>query len=64
MLVILFDVANKYLLFGFVPESLGLLLFGIGLIVFAGSLRWLFNRNETTDEEEFSTQTQKASREI
>jgi len=60
----LVDVTNKYLLFGVLPESLGLLLFGIGLIVFAIGLRWFFNRNEETDEEEFLKQTQNASREV
>ena len=45
-LAILFEATNKNLLLGFMPESLGLLIFGVGLITFAGSLRWVFNRNE------------------
>ncbi|MGI8787497.1 MAG: hypothetical protein ACR2HG_07045 [Pyrinomonadaceae bacterium] len=53
MLVILFDLTNKNLLLGFIPESLGLLLFGIGLIAFAVSLRWIFNRNEENGKQSF-----------
>lgn len=53
MFAILLDATNKNLLLGFMPESLGLLLFGIGLIAFAVSLRWVFNRNEETSEKVF-----------
>ncbi len=49
MFVLLFEVTNKNLLLGFMPESLGLLLFGVGLIVFAGSLRRVFHRKETAE---------------
>jgi hypothetical protein len=48
--ILLFEVTNANLLFGFIPESLGLFLFGIGLIVFAISLRRVFNWNETPPE--------------
>lgn len=44
---ILADVASNNLLLGFMPESLGLLIFGFGLIAFAISLRWIFNRQKT-----------------
>jgi len=49
MFVLLFEVTNKNLLLGFMPESLGLLLFGVGLIAFAVSLRRVFNRKETEE---------------
>ena len=55
MLVFLFEAANKNLLLGFMPESLGLLLFGFGLIAFAVSLRWIFNRNEAVDKKRIPT---------
>ncbi len=44
---ILADVSNNSLLLGFMPESLGLLVLGFGLIAFAVSLRWIFNRQKT-----------------
>jgi len=50
MLTLLFEVTNTNLLFGFVPESVDTLLFGIGLIIFAVSLRRVFNRNDITQE--------------
>ena len=50
MATLLFEVTNANLLFGFIPDSLGLFLFGIGLIVFAISLRRVFNWNETAPE--------------
>jgi hypothetical protein len=46
MYALLLELTNKNLLLGFMPESLGLLLFGIGLIAFAVSLRRVFNRKE------------------
>lgn len=48
--ILLVEVTNKNLLLGFMPESLGLLLFGVGLIAFAVSLRRVFNRKETAQE--------------
>jgi hypothetical protein len=53
MLTVLFDVTNGNLLLGYVPESIGLLAFGIVLIAFAVGLRWIFNRNEEKAEENF-----------
>jgi len=50
--MILADVQNGNLIFGFMPESFGLLLFGIILIVFAVSLRRLFNRRKNVNGEE------------
>ncbi|MDQ6785841.1 MAG: hypothetical protein M3033_03345 [Acidobacteriota bacterium] len=46
MIEFLADEANKNLLLGGVPESIGLLIFGVILIVSAVSLRRLFNENE------------------
>jgi len=46
MNALLFQTASKNLLLGFIPESLGLLIFGAGLILFTVSLRWIFNRRE------------------
>ena len=50
MFALLFELTNKNLLLGFMPESLGLLLFGVGLIAFAISLRRVFNRKETSED--------------
>lgn len=47
----LIEITNKNLLLGFIPESLGLLLFGIGLIAFAVSLRRVFNWKETIEDD-------------
>ena len=41
---VLEDVSNGNLFLGFVPESLGMLIFGFILIAFAFSLRRFFNR--------------------
>lgn len=54
MFILLFEVANKNLLLGFIPESLGLLLFGIGLIAFAVSLRKILNRKEAAKSASFT----------
>jgi len=43
MLTLFFEVTNVNLLPGFMPESIGLLLFGGGLIAFAVTLRRVFN---------------------
>ncbi|HLM62588.1 MAG TPA: PEP-CTERM sorting domain-containing protein [Pyrinomonadaceae bacterium] len=50
MFALLFELTNRNLLLGFMPESLGLFLFGVGLIGFAVSLRRVFNRRETIEE--------------
>lgn len=64
ILAILFDTANRNLLLGFVPESLGLLLFGVLLISFAASLRWLFKRSEEISKEGFSAEARSVSEKI
>ena len=51
MYALLFELTNKNLLLGFMPESLGLLLFGAGLIAFAVSLRRVINRKEASGEQ-------------
>ena len=51
MSAILFDVTGNNLILGFMPESLGLLIFGFGLIAFAISLRWIFNRQKAKQSE-------------
>ncbi len=49
LITILADISSNNLLLGFMPESLGLLIFGFGLIAFAISLRWIFNRQKAKD---------------
>ena len=64
ILEMFFEATNKNSLLGKMPESLGLLLFGIGLIVFAISLRWFFNRGEETAKEDSSARAQNMPREL
>ena len=45
------EVTNQNLLLGFVPESLGLLLFGIGLIALTVILRKILSRFESVKDE-------------
>ncbi len=54
MEALFFQAASKNLLLGFMPDALGLLIFGIALIVFAGSLRWFLNRKTEVKSEKFS----------
>ncbi len=56
MLVILFDATNGNLLLGFLPESLGLLIFGVALVTFAVGLRRIFNRRDERQATEKSGQ--------
>ena len=46
MSVILFDTTSGNLLLGYIPESLGLLIFGVALLVFALCLRRIFDRHD------------------
>lgn len=57
--MILLQTANQNLLLGFMPESLGLLIFGIGLIGLTIGLRWILKRGEESAEE-FGEMAQKA----
>lgn len=51
-------MASQNLLLGFMPDALGLLIFGVGLIAFAASLRWIFSRREEAIKgEKFSAET-------
>ena len=57
MFTLLFEATNVNFLLGFMPESLGLLLFGFGLIGFAVSLRRIFNRSEKAKKKIFSAES-------
>ena len=46
------DAAGQVLIFGFVPESLGVLIFGIGLILLTVGLRRLMKRGAESAENE------------
>lgn len=50
-IAIFLETTNQNLLFGIVPESLGLLLFGIGLVGLTLVLRWIFTRFAAVKEE-------------
>ena len=45
------ELTNQNLLLGFMPESLGLLLFGIGLIALTVILRKILSRFESVEDE-------------
>lgn len=45
-MICLFEIANQNLILGFVPESLGVLIFAVGLIVSAVVLRRSLKRSE------------------
>ncbi len=44
--LLLLQTANQNSILGYVPESVGLLLFGVGLIGVTIALRWLFKKGE------------------
>jgi hypothetical protein len=44
---LLVNVASQTLILGLVPESLGVLIFGVALVLLAFGLRWLMKRGET-----------------
>lgn len=52
--IFLLQAVNQNLLLGIVPESLGLLIFGVGLIGLTFGLRWILNRVETPKIEQKS----------
>lgn len=54
MFTIFLQAVNKNLLLGLIPEPIGLLIFGSGLIAFAVGLRWLLNRRKTDKSKGFS----------
>ncbi len=49
-IIFLLETANKNLLLGFMPEPLGLLIFGVFLITFASGLRRIFDRENISDK--------------
>jgi len=53
----LFDVASQNLILGFVSESLGLLIFGVALVLLAIGLRWFMKRTERNTESEIKHTT-------
>ena len=46
------DVTNSSFILGFLPESLDLLILGFVLIACAVSMRWIFNRQKTENDEQ------------
>ena len=58
----LFDVASRNLLLGFVPESLGLLIFGVGLILLTIGLRWIMKRNQKSTDSAVEKMAEKVNR--
>jgi len=57
-MVFLFDVVSQNLILGFVPESLGLLIFGVALVLLAIGLRWFMKRGERIEKSEIKHITQ------
>ena len=58
----LFDITSRNLLLGFVPESLGLLVFGVGLILLTVGLRWFMKRNEKITDSAAEKMAEKVNR--
>ncbi len=57
------DVSSNNLLLGFMPESLGLLIFGVALILFAVGLRRILDRNDDRQAvKEFEQTAEKINR--
>lgn len=50
----LFYVTNEGFILGLIPESLEILIFGVGLILLAIGLRWLMKRGEKNTESEIN----------
>ena len=48
--MILFELPNGTFILGAMPESVGLLIFGIGLIVFTVVIRRILSRAETSKD--------------
>ena len=57
-MIFLFEIANLTSILGFVPESLGVLIFAVGLIVPAVALRRLMKRSAKNAELEAQHITQ------
>jgi hypothetical protein len=55
---LLFDVATQSFILGYVPEPLGVLIFGIGLILLTIGLRRLLKRSEKSIDGEIKHTTE------
>lgn len=63
MSITFLDASSNNLILGFMPEPLGLLIFGIVLILFAVGLRRIFNRNDEQEAgRKFEQTTEKINR--
>ena len=63
MSAILLDAVNSNLLLGYLPESLGLLIFGVAMISFAVGLRRILSRNDERQAvEKFEQTAEKTNR--
>ena len=51
--IFLFEATNTNLFLGFMPEPIGLLVFGGALVAFAVGLRRIFKRGDEKSEESF-----------
>jgi hypothetical protein len=58
--MILLEITNQNLLLGFMPESLGLLIFGIGLIGLTVGLRWMLKHGEENADREIEGTVKRA----
>lgn len=45
-MIYLMQTTNQNLILGFVPESVGILIFGIALVGLTVALRWVFKKGE------------------
>ena len=55
---LLFEGVNEYRILEVIPESLEVLIFGVGLILFAIGLRWFMKRNVKSPDGEIKHTTQ------
>lgn len=58
----LFEVTNQTLILGFISESFGLLVFGVGLIVLTIGLRRIIKRNEKSADRPVEKMAEKINR--
>lgn len=57
--IFIFQAAMQNLLFSFIPESLETLIFGVGLVLVAVSLRWFFKNIEKNAKDKLNGQEHK-----
>jgi hypothetical protein len=55
----IFQAAKQNLLFGFIPESLDTMIFGIGMVLMAAGLRWIFKNIEKSASDKLNGQEHK-----